>query len=285
MHVRVDGSRVLVTAPAKVNLFFEILARRSDGFHEIETVMTKIGLRDTLSFEPHPSPGFSLSVDSRTGDIIPDDDDNLVIKAVAAVASHANETRGARLHLIKRIPSAAGLGGGSSDAAAALEAANLGWDLGLPKSELVKIAAEIGSDVPFFLHESPALCRGRGERITSFAARRRATLVVTKPPVSLSTADVYRACSVPSEPKHWNSNRPPGTLQWFNRLQATAEQLTPWVQRTAQAFESLHCRYHQMSGSGPCYFGLCRHPRDARRLAAGLRHQGFGEVFCVSCCF
>ena len=284
MQVRVDGSRVLVAAPAKVNLFFEILARRDDGYHEIETVMTKISLCDSLSFEPHPSE-LKLTVDSRTGDCIPHDDRNLALKAVAAIAARSGQSRGATLRLIKRIPSAAGLGGGSSDAAAALVAANIGWGLGLQTAELIELAAEIGSDVPFFLGDSPAICRGRGEQITSIQSRRRGALVVTRPPASLSTADVYRNCEVPRNPTQWDVEGSAKPGSWFNRLQATAETLTPWIEKTADAFRRMRVPWHQMSGSGPCYFGLCRHLKDARRLAGRLRHQAIGQVFCVSCCF
>src|SRR5271166_3733614 len=172
MQIHRDAVGIVVQTPAKLNLFFEVLGKRSDGYHEIETLMCPISWYDTLCFRESSSEDLELecqrgsAASGRIGfEEVPRDGRNLVLRAVDLVRRRTGTKQGARLRLIKRIPTAAGLGGGSSDAAAALVAASLGWKLGLSLPELASLAAELGSDVPFFLNRGPAVCRGRGERI------------------------------------------------------------------------------------------------------------------------
>jgi 4-diphosphocytidyl-2-C-methyl-D-erythritol kinase len=299
MQFLAKESHVIVWAPAKINLFLEILDRRPDGYHEIETVMSKISLFDTLRFEIDPTGQLRFQLceplsstqampdnESRI-DRVPADGSNLVVRAVELLRSYADVKLGARLTLFKRIPAAAGLGGGSSDAAAALVAANLGWRLGISHAELVSLAAQLGSDVPFFLYDSPAICRGRGEIVQPLAISGQLNLVVVKPPVELSTANVYN-CYVPSKcrvaldlthrPQHVRE------VQLFNRLQAAAETLTPWIARTEGLFTRLGVPLHQMTGSGSAYFGICNSARMARRISMRMRQFQAGDVFFATAC-
>jgi 4-diphosphocytidyl-2-C-methyl-D-erythritol kinase len=196
--------------------------------------------------------------------------------------------------LVKRIPAAAGLGGGSSDAAAALRLANSAWQLELPPAHLAELAAEVGSDVPFFLSGGAAICRGRGEQVERLYGCGAQHFVIVKPPECLSTADVYRAHDSLMEaagPQLSSSSQsmlsssisrrvPPG--QWMrNRLQSAAASISPWVGRLRSAFDRLDFACHQLSGSGSAYFGVCRHARHARRLATILRTQSLGLVFAT----
>ena len=178
MRIHRSAVDLVIQAPAKLNLFFEVLAKRTDGYHEIETLMCPIDLFDTLHFQEDPNGQLELRCRRVFGaggprgrglHEVPDGPENLVLRAVDLVRRRAGVRRGARLLLVKRIPAAAGLGGGSSDAAAALVAANVGWQLGRSRDELAHWAAELGSDVPFFLVGGPAVCRGRGERVTPVA--------------------------------------------------------------------------------------------------------------------
>ena len=178
MHVHRSAGELVIQAPAKLNLFFEVLAKRADGYHEIETLMCPIDLYDTLHFQEDSSGEVRLRCrrvfgaggpGSRGLHDVTEGPDNLVMRAVELVRRRAGVRRGARLLLVKRIPAAAGLGGGSSDAAAALVAANEGWRLGRSRDELAAWAAELGSDVPFFLAGTSAVCRGRGERVEPVA--------------------------------------------------------------------------------------------------------------------
>ena len=174
MQVHRSAVEVVVQVPAKLNLLLEVLARRADGYHEICTLACPIDRFDTLYFKEDPSGKLALEcrwammVGGPAGagfETIPCGPENLVLRAVDLLRRRTGVNRGASVRLVKRIPAAAGLGGGSSDAAAALVAANLGWRLGLSPAELADAAAQLGSDVPFFLSGGPAICRGRGEQI------------------------------------------------------------------------------------------------------------------------
>jgi 4-diphosphocytidyl-2-C-methyl-D-erythritol kinase len=298
MHVRSTDAGLEVLAPAKLNLFLEVLGKRSDGFHEIETLMYPIAVYDTLVFCNEPGGQVQLtcqthselsSAFSPATEQLPQGGDNLVVRAVELVRRRCGVSEGARLRLIKRIPMAAGMAGGSSDAAAALFAANRVWRLGLSRDGLAALAAELGSDIPFFLYGGPAVCRGRGEMIEPVSGLGALHFVVAKPPAGLSTADVYRACRASNEPRrvatlldalrHGALAGAAGRLH--NALQAAAESLSPWIARLAQEFGRLDFLGHRMSGSGTSYFGLCRHARHARRLAACLRARGVGRVYAV----
>ncbi len=147
--------------PAKINLFLEVLARRLDGFHEIATLMVAVSLYDTLECLPAPGETFELTCDNNALSVGPD---NLILCAASVLRRHTGVTSGARMRLSKRIPMAAGLAGGSTDAAAALAGLNGLWDLGLPASVLASLSGQVGSDVPFFFHTPAAWCTGAAKR-------------------------------------------------------------------------------------------------------------------------
>jgi len=301
MHVRKTAAGLEILAPAKLNLFFEVLSKRDDGYHEVETLMCPIDLYDSLFFYDGSDDRVRLRCRRATTTAGPDDDgmstvpdgpENLVVRAVELVRRKTGLRRGAHLLLVKRIPAAAGLGGGSSDAAAALVAANEFWRLGAPRDELARWAAELGSDVPCFLADGPAVCRGRGERIEPVRAFGPMHFVVARPPEGLATAAVYGACRPAQRP------RAPGPLlealnsgdfshagrRLFNRLLQPAESLSPWVARLRRELAALDCLGYGMSGSGTACFGICRHARHARRSAGRLRAKGFGIVFTARNC-
>jgi 4-diphosphocytidyl-2-C-methyl-D-erythritol kinase len=312
MRIREQGGDVEILAPAKVNLFLEVLGRRADGFHELETLLWPVAMYDTLAFRtdetsaeitlecswgPYPSSRVSTGNGAQGSQALrleelPEGSDNLVVRAIRLLRERAGVRRGARLRLVKRIPLSAGLAGGSSNAAAALVAANLGWGLGWPRSALGQIAAELGSDVPFFLAGGPAVCRGRGEQVELVAHRMLLHLVIVRPPVGLSTADVYRACLPARDPRPLSpllqalgaGNVAKVGRLLHNRLQPAAASLCPWIDRLAREFARLNTAGHQMSGSGSSYFGLCHDARQARRAAQQLRERGFHQVFATSGC-
>ena len=301
MYIRRTSSQIVVHAPAKVNLFLEVIAKRPDGFHEIETLMVGITWFDTLHFTASSGGAIELScawagglsarslhtqsaMGSPLGDL-PEGPQNIVYRALELLRVRAGVSAGARVRLVKRIPAAAGLGGASSDAAAALLAASEAWGLGWSRGQLSELAGELGSDIPFFLGRGGAVCRGRGEQIEAVTATRM-HLVVAKPPVGLSTPRVYSICrpaskAVPVAPLQDALAR--GDLaragkQLHNRLEEAAEQLTPWIGKLREAFNRFDVAGHQMSGSGSSYFGICRSARHARRTAARLRSMRLGTV-------
>jgi 4-diphosphocytidyl-2-C-methyl-D-erythritol kinase len=301
MRISRAAEGLVVHAPAKLNLFFEVLGKRADGYHEIETLMCPIGFYDSLYFREEPSGRLELKCEAVAGSAgtdgngpskLPQGRDNLVLRAVELLRERAGVASGASLRLVKRIPVAAGLGGGSSDAAAALVAANQGWRLGWPTVELVSLAAELGSDVPFFLAGGPAICRGRGEqvaRVEGFGALR---FVVVCPPAGLLTAAVYGACQPAAKPQPLSplvDALRRGDMQragrlLLNRLQPAAASLSPWIGRLQGEFGRWDFLGHGMTGSGTSYFGLCRHARHARRIAGRLRASRLGSVFAVRSC-
>jgi 4-diphosphocytidyl-2-C-methyl-D-erythritol kinase len=292
---------VEVLAPAKLNLFLEVLGKRPDGYHEIETLMVPVSLYDHLSFEGGTNARIAFlgqwanrgwGGGSANCHPIPQGADNLVVKAVELLRRRAGTDAGATIRLVKRIPMAAGLGGGSSDAAAALVAANAAWRLGYSARELMPLAAELGSDVPFFLAGGAAMCRGRGERVEPLGPRALSHFVIVQPPEGLATADVYRQCRPADSP------RTCGTLvealrrgdvraagrALHNALQPAAELLSPWIHRMKEDFGRLKLAGHQMSGSGTSYYGLCASAAQARRAGAQLRSLGWRNVYVVSGC-
>jgi len=301
MYIRQTTSHVVVHAPAKVNLFLEVLARRADGYHEIETLMLPISLCDTLEFAPSAGNDIELtcqwtggllarfargdSVEGSPCGDLPAGEGNIVYRAVQKLRERAGISAGAKIRLIKRIPSTAGLGGASSDAAAALVAANEAWRLGWSRSQLSDLAAELGSDIPFFFQRGAAICRGRGERIEALAAG-RLHFVVVRPPVGLSTPKVYAACRPAREPASVQGisaalkvgNVAAVGRQLVNRLEAPAASLTPWIGKLRESFSRLNLPGQQMSGSGSSFFGLCRSARHARRIAAQIRGMRLGLV-------
>jgi 4-diphosphocytidyl-2-C-methyl-D-erythritol kinase len=297
-----------VQAPAKLNLFLEVLARRSDGFHEIETLMMPINLFDTLSFQDAPdgqvrlecrwAPGLlkqsgaspeGSQLQNAAWEELPREENNLAHRAVVLLQREAAIQRGARMQLMKRIPSAAGLGGGSSDAAAALVAANVGWGLNWPRARLAALAARLGSDVPFFLGSGPAVCRGRGERIEPIARGRRLHLVVVCPPEGLATAAVYQGCRPADAPRSViplvESLGPDDVRKMrqaaFNRLEESACALSPCVNRALRELLVCDCQWAQMSGSGTSCFGVVGNAHQAQRIAARLRARGWSRAMAL----
>jgi len=290
MFIHSIAGGVEVLAPAKLNLFLEVLARRPDGYHEIESLMVTVDLYDTLTVTALDSGAIVLECDDPT---LPTGSANLVVKAALRLKAATGCARGARLALTKVIPAQAGLGGGSSDAAATVRALDRIWNLGMSAGQLDAVAAEIGSDVPFFLHGPAAVCRGRGERVQPMTLRQPLHFVLAAPHVGVSTADVYQHLRPPETPRpigpvlgalaHEGHANLGGSL--FNRLQPVAETLRPELVRVRDALASLDppLEGSLMSGSGSAYFGLCRDPAAAHRAAEDLQPLGLGWVRVVTC--
>ena len=281
-------STLTVAAPAKINVYLRVIARRPDGFHELETVMAKLALADTLQFSPREDGALTLQVAQlyprSLGRIdVPVTADNLVLKAATLLRQETGCRRGASITLWKRIPAAAGLGGGSSDAALTLKTLNALWSLGLSGADLSTFAARLGSDVPFFVADAAwALCTGRGECLEPLPTQACLPIVLAKPRSGLSTAAVYRGCT--PQPQAAGSESLVAAVRTgrigavaqslLNSLQPPAEGLNPEVTALRRRFDRLEVVGHQLTGSGSAYFGLCRDARQAQRFALQLRQQG-----------
>jgi 4-diphosphocytidyl-2-C-methyl-D-erythritol kinase len=276
MLTRRRGDAVLVRAPAKVNVFLEVLARRADGYHDLATLLVAVSLYDTLEFKEEPSGTVRLRCDHPSLSTGPD---NLVTRAAELLRRRAGHRGGADIRLWKRIPLQAGLAGGSSDAAATLAGLNRLWRLGLTGSALAELGAELGSDVPFFFSAPAAWCTGRGERVEPAALGRPLDFVLALPPQGLSTAEVFRHVDVPAEPLAGDDVREAlraGDVETLgrrlhNRLGPAAERLCPAVAGLRRRLAGLGPAGERMSGSGTAVFALCRGPLEALRIARALR--------------
>jgi len=304
MRVRRDQSLWKVATPAKLNFYLEILGRRADGFHELETLITPIAWCDELRWAAGDRGPLRLQYDpatpARWQTAAPAGSDNLAVKAMQLAADAAGVRPYGSLELLKRIPVGGGLGGGSSNAAGALLLANEAWGLRLPAAVLQQLAARLGSDVPFFLAGGAAICRGRGERVEGLGRLPRLPLVVAFPPLGLSTAAVFGhfaaaegATGRPqSAPPSWHSllaawRRGASTqvsAALFNRLQQTACRLAPTLAKVERALAAACGRCGLMTGSGSSWFGLARTARHARRVAALLSSQNLGVVVATGTC-
>jgi len=261
----------VVQASAKVNLTLEVLSKRPDGYHEIVTVMQAVDLFDRLTLETAPT--ISLETDDSA---LPTDERNLVVRAALLLKQAAQVDAGARVRLRKRIPVAAGLGGGSSDAAATLWGLNRLWGIRWPRARLTALAVELGMDVPFFLAGGRALATGRGERLERLAAGGAYALVLVNPRVALSTREVYERV-----PAGWHAE-PTGTRRLLealstrrvtrvaaaltNNLEDLVARHLPAVLRIKAALLAAGALGAAMSGSGPTVFGMARSLDHARQI-------------------
>ena len=275
--------RITVPAPAKVNLFLEVTGRRSDGYHLLATLFARLDLADTLTAEPARRLTLSIDDRRRTGPRLGAGPENLVLRAAEALRRELKLKAGARLRLVKRIPVGAGLGGGSSDAAAALKALSRLWGVPDRPGLLKRLGRTLGADVPFFLQDHP-LCaaRGIGDRLRPVPRPTKAfpPLVLAYPGVPFSTAEAYRAAAVPRRKAALTSlsqlnklerliSRGAPVERWsiflFNRLQDAVEKRCPEAGEARRRLEALGARGVLMSGSGSVVFGFAD-PGAARRL-------------------
>jgi 4-diphosphocytidyl-2-C-methyl-D-erythritol kinase len=180
---------VQLSAPAKTNLSLEVRGKRADGFHEIETLMVPISLADTVTIDRTDGEGVIFTCSDAS---LPAGDDNLVVRAAKIFFERAKIPAGARIHLEKRVPHGAGLGGGSSDAATTLIGLNELFSAGFKTPDLSAMAAELGSDIPFFVYRSAAVCRGRGEIVEPVEFDRPLPLLLIKPPFGVPTPWAYK---------------------------------------------------------------------------------------------
>jgi len=179
-----------LSAFAKVNLGLRVLGKRADGYHELDTIFQTVSLHDTIKIAPTDDSEILFSCDDRS---LPADEDNLVVRAARSLQERSVSNRGARIRLEKRIPTQAGLGGGSADAAVTLLGLTSLWKLQLAKDVLIEIAAQLGADVPFFLFGGTARGTGIGDRVESLPDAPERFLLIIKPGANISTADAYQA--------------------------------------------------------------------------------------------
>jgi 4-diphosphocytidyl-2-C-methyl-D-erythritol kinase len=251
--------RIRIRTPAKINLFLRVLNRRADGYHEIETLFQAIDLYDELLIE-ETGTGFALEV---PGYPELETEDNLVVRAVRQFEQLTSRPVEARIVLNKLIPTAAGLGGGSSDAAATLLGLRHLLIDEMPVTDLVPVAAKLGADVPFFLHGGTAIGEGIGDRLTPVSINTDYSLLMINPGVPVSTAQVYAGLpsTLTAMPRvgilrgKLDKKQPLDGLL-FNDLQSIAEKIRPEIVIVRRYLEQMPSEGVLMSGSGPTVFAV-----------------------------
>jgi 4-diphosphocytidyl-2-C-methyl-D-erythritol kinase len=258
-------------------LYLDVVRRRRDGYHDIETLFQSVGLADELEFTPQPQ-GVSLTCSDPALDTGPG---NLVTHAAFLLQQHTGCARGASITLTKRIPIAAGLAGGSGDAAATLVGLNALWDLGLPPARLQRLGLMLGSDVPYCLVGGTVAATGRGERLTPLDPLPETWLVLVHPPLALSTKAVYASPDLELSPEQPFAGRTPAFRRAiqslhrgdfpaavFNRMETAAFRMYPELSTMLTRLRQAGCTAAAMSGSGPTLFGVCKSKKQAERVAA-----------------
>jgi 4-diphosphocytidyl-2-C-methyl-D-erythritol kinase len=280
---------VSLSPPAKINLSLVVFARRPDGFHDLHSVMAAIDLHDDLILEPADRPGIHLFC---TGLPSPAGPQNLVYRAAEMLARYAGIVPAVTIRLHKRIPSGAGLGGGSSDAAACLAGLNWLWELGLSTQELAPLAAQLGSDVAFFLHAPVAICTGRGENVEAIPLRCTRSLLLILPPVHASTALVYQhylhnAAQTATQMERVNSFLSRGDLdglvtQGINSLTKPCFKLFEPLRSLRAVIEGMGIGPLCLSGSGSCLFIPCSSSVQSAQWAQQIQERNLAEVKAVN---
>jgi 4-diphosphocytidyl-2-C-methyl-D-erythritol kinase len=259
----VTTAAMFVPAWAKINLTLSVLGKREDGYHALASVMQTISLCDTLHIQPTDDATITCDVD----DAMLRSDDNLAIRAARLLQTKGRISRGAALELRKQIPVQGGMGGGSSDAAAALVALNRLWALELSQSRLAELAAQLGSDVPFFIHGGTALVEGRGEIVTQLPDCEPLWLVLAHPPVSVPTAVAFRALRAGDFGDRQDTDRLVAAIRqraplpferFSNALEASVMRQWPEIAQTRDALLQAGAPIVRMSGSGPTLFAPFR---------------------------
>jgi 4-diphosphocytidyl-2-C-methyl-D-erythritol kinase len=283
-----NGLKIL--SPAKINLFLEVLGKRADGFHEIESIMQTVSLVDTLYLHPIKS-GIKIITNHPE---LSSGRDNLVYRAADLIKKGYGIKKGIRIVLEKRIPIGGGLGGGSSNAAAVLLGLNRLWNLKLSMEEMSHLGARLGSDVPFFIYGKTAIVKGRGEIVLPLKASAKFHYILLKPPVSIPTKNIYKNLRLSLTKPAINGIQPiiNKLLQkqpsykdiqqlMYNRLENVALKLYPALRNTHQAFQKISPQGILLSGSGSTIFKLCGSRKEAKTLATVLSLNNLGQSFIV----
>jgi 4-diphosphocytidyl-2-C-methyl-D-erythritol kinase len=283
--------RLTLMAPAKINWTLEVLGRRPDGFHNVKTILQTIDLCDSLELET----AAELTLEA-TGEGLPPPQENLTMRAARLLQERTGYSGGARMRLTKTIPVGAGLGGGSSDAAAALRGLDRLWGLALPHERLVELAAEVGSDVPFFLRGGTALAEARGERITPLPDAPRTAILVVVPPLSIpqKTRRMYSLVGLkdygdgaPSDrfADALRQGRPFKESDLYDVFGSLAFQAFPELQTCRQALIQAGAGAVHLAGSGPALFVLLgdeEQRESLARVAAGAGAKAFAATTILS---
>ena len=271
-------------AYAKINLVLDVTGRLPNGYHEVSMVMQNVGIHDTLTFTKRGDEQIVLTTSDGQ---LPLGEDNLIYKAVLLLRELTGNKDGVTIHLEKRIPVAAGMAGGSTDAAAALYGMNQMFDLGLNMEQLKERGVKIGADVPYCLMRGTALAEGIGEKLTALPPMPKCPVLVAKPSVAVSTKFVYENLHLENDPPHPDIDR---LLEDIRKkdLQSTAQDMGniletvtvahyPEIASLKEIMKEHGALNALMSGSGPTVFGLFEDEKTAKRAYRAVKESGLAK--------
>lgn len=270
--------KVSVKAPAKINLTLDVLHKRPDGYHEVEMIMTTIDLADRIHLELLPDKKITIDC---SASFVPIDERNLAYQAAKKLQERFQVEWGVSIYIDKQIPVAAGLAGGSTDAAATIKGLNQLWNLGLSLEEMVSVGTELGSDVAFCLYGGTALATGRGEIITPLSPLPPCWVILAKPPLGVSTGNIYSKLNVNELEERPNTlamkqalaegNFSQVAKYLCNVLETVTLKEHPQVLQIKQQMKKFGADGVLMSGSGPTVYGLTQKMSRVQRIYNGLR--------------
>lgn len=283
-----EQGKIKIAAPAKINLFLEILGKRPDGYHEIETVMQEVSLCDYIYMENHDRDIEFTCSDPK----LPAGGDNLVLKAVRLFQKESRISRGVKIYLEKRIPVGAGLGGGSSDAVATLFGLNKLWRVGYDEKKIMLLAEKLGSDTPFFVSGNTAVCKGRGEVVIPYPLDVKYNYIIIYPRFEVSTATVYKNFKIVLTKNLKDvsfflqslSSGSPEKLgsSLHNRLEEVVFRLYPGIEKIKKTLAMFDFCGVLLSGSGSALYGLCKGESDSKEIEQRIKMLDVGDVFVVT---
>ncbi|MDE6700864.1 MAG: 4-(cytidine 5'-diphospho)-2-C-methyl-D-erythritol kinase [Acetatifactor sp.] len=277
-----------IKAYAKINLGLDVLGTLPNGYHQVKMIMQTVGIWDELTLEK-TAEGIVIATDSRE---LPTDENNIIYKAARLMQEEFGLPGGIRVSLQKNIPVAAGMAGGSADAAAVMKAMNMLYELELSEERLRELGVRIGADVPYCIMGGTALAEGIGEKLTRLPAAPQCVLVVAKPDLNVSTKDVYTALDAMADYPHPDIDGMAAaikagdltgvTARLGNVLELVTAKQCPPVTEIRRMMDSHGAMGSLMSGSGPTVFGIFGDRAEAEKLAGLLRET---DAFCVKQCF
>lgn len=280
---------ISVKALAKINLGLDVTAKREDGYHEVRMIMQTIHLFDRLQIRKRKENAITLKTNLP---FLPVDEHNLAYRAAAMLKEEFHLTEGIALHVQKHIPVAAGMAGGSTDAAAVLYGMNEIFELGLSKQELMERGVKLGADVPYCIMRGTALAEGIGEKLTPLPPMVKCPVLVAKPQLSVSTRYVYEHLRLKDASAHPDIDRlladirdkdlPKIASHMGNILETVTIPLHPEIAKIKQCMKENGALNAMMSGSGPTVFGLFENEQDARKAAERVKEQGIAKQIYVT---
>ena len=281
--------KIRINAMAKINLGLDVLRRRENGYHDVKMIMQTVNIYDTLGFVKKDEPGIVVKVDAME---LPTDENNLIYKAAKLLYDKCEMEKGVEITLTKRIPIAAGMAGGSTDAAAALVGINRLFELGFSMDELKQMGVKIGADVPYCIEGGTALSEGIGEILTKLPDAPDCFVVVAKPEISVSTKYVYENLHANELKYHPDIDGMTEAIRqgdldgvckrMENVLETVTETKYPVISQIKQLLKDAGAENSLMSGSGPTVFAIFKEEETAKKALEKVRESGLAKQSFVT---